>query len=162
MIPADIGPMLAAVLIVAVLVGLTLTVHYEALRFASDVLVNLAVLPPRLHMVLIVFTAFAAHTIEVWIYAVGYYVFIEVLELGTIIGAHDFGFFDYLYFSTTNYTSLGFGDIAPVDHVRLIAGVEALNGLLMIAWTGSFTYLAMEKLWPLHLRRRRPQAPEDE
>jgi hypothetical protein len=34
--------------------------------------------------------------------------------------------------------------------VRLIAGVEALTGLLMIAWSASFTYVAMEKFWPLH------------
>ena len=32
----------------------------------------------------------------------------------------------------------------------MIAGVEALNGLLLIGWSASFTYLAMERYWPLH------------
>ncbi len=33
---------------------------------------------------------------------------------------------------------------------RTAAEAEALVGLAMIAWTGSFTYLAMEKFWSLH------------
>ncbi|MFT5782459.1 MAG: hypothetical protein ACI9EB_001852 [Pseudomonas sp.] len=31
--------------------------------------------------------------------------------------------------------------------MRLIAGVEALNGLLLIGWTASSTYIAMERFW---------------
>jgi hypothetical protein len=50
---------------------------------------------------------------------------------------------------------LGLGDIAPLGPVRLLAGVEALNGLLMIAWTASFTYLSMEKFWSPHARDQR-------
>jgi hypothetical protein len=30
---------------------------------------------------------------------------------------------------------------------RLISGTEALTGLVMIAWTASFTYLLMERYW---------------
>ena len=48
------------------------------------------------------------------------------------------------------YTSVGFGDILPQGHLRLIAGVEGLAGLLMIGWSASFTYLMMEKLWLDH------------
>jgi hypothetical protein len=57
---------------------------------------------------------------------------------------------DDVYFSAVTYASIGFGDVYPVDNVRLITGVEALVGLLMIGWSASFTYLAMEKFWPLH------------
>jgi hypothetical protein len=32
----------------------------------------------------------------------------------------------------------------------MIAGVEALVGLLMIGWSASFTYLMMERFWPEH------------
>ena len=58
------------------------------------------------------------------------------------------GFLDYLYFSSVTYTSLGLGDVFPVGHLRFLTGVEALNGLVLIAWTGAFTYLAMGKMWP--------------
>jgi hypothetical protein len=47
------------------------------------------------------------------------------------------------------------GDIAPLGPVRLLAGVEALNGLLMIAWSASFTYLSMENFWAPHARNQR-------
>jgi hypothetical protein len=35
----------------------------------------------------------------------------------------------------------------PHGQLRLLAGVEALNGLLLIGWTTSYTFLAMEKFW---------------
>ena len=34
-------------------------------------------------------------------------------------------------------------DIYPIGDIRLLASIEALNGLLLVAWSGSFTYLAM-------------------
>ncbi|MGH6934484.1 MAG: ion channel [Dongiaceae bacterium] len=46
---------------------------------------------------------------------------------------------DYVYFSVATCNSIGFGDISPIDNVRLIAGVEALTGLVMIGWSTSFT-----------------------
>jgi hypothetical protein len=57
-------------------------------------------------------------------------------------------------FSAVTYTSLGLGDYYPTRNLWLIAGVEALNGLVLIGWSASFTYLAMETYWPLHRRRR--------
>ena len=54
-----------------------------------------------------------------------------------------------------SYTTLGIGDIYPLEGLRLMTGVESLAGLLMITWSASFTYLTMEKYWPLHRERRR-------
>ena len=31
--------------------------------------------------------------------------------------------------------------------MRLVAGVESLNGLVLIGWSASFTYLTMEEFW---------------
>ena len=55
---------------------------------------------------------------------------------------------DYFYFSIVSYTSLGLGDVFPHGHVRFLTGLEALNGLMLIAWSASFAYLAMGRLWP--------------
>jgi hypothetical protein len=73
--------------------------------------------------------------------------------MGSIPGKFVGGFYDYLYFSTVSYTSLGIGDLYPTGVLQLLTGVESLIGLVMIAWTGSFTYLAMEKFWSLHRTR---------
>ena len=40
---------------------------------------------------------------------------------------------DVFYFSLVSYTSLGLGDIVPTGHLRFVAGVEALNGFLLIS-----------------------------
>ena len=61
---------------------------------------------------------------------------------------------DYVYFSAACYTSLGLGDMYPSGMLRMLTGAEALVGLLMIAWSGSFTYLAMEKFWDVGGRRQ--------
>lgn len=56
-------------------------------------------------------------------------------------------FTERLYFSASTYASLGLGDIAPLGDFRMLAVVEVLNGLVLIGWTISFTYLAMETFW---------------
>ena len=45
------------------------------------------------------------------------------------------------------YTTLGIGDLHPNGVMRLVAGVESLNGLVLIGWSASFTYLTMEEFW---------------
>ncbi|MGH9929827.1 MAG: potassium channel family protein, partial [Pyrinomonadaceae bacterium] len=52
-----------------------------------------------------------------------------------------------LYFSTETYTSFGYGDVIPSGDLRMVAGVEALNGLLLIGWSASYTYIAMVRFW---------------
>jgi hypothetical protein len=144
-----------------VLVGLTILVHYEALRLISGYLLpRLTMVRPRARIVFVIFGVFAAHMIEVVLYAAG---FLAMVLLGA--GADGAGlahmdgrpitdFMSLLYFSAVTYTSLGFGDIVPLGGLQLVAGIEALNGLLLIGWSASFTYLCMERLWPLHERRR--------
>jgi len=38
---------------------------------------------------------------------------------------------DYFYFSLINVTTLGLGDIYPTEHLKVIAGIEALTGLAL-------------------------------
>ena len=135
-----------------VLVVTTILIVYETLRLTSNHLADLP-LPPRMRIIAVVLAAFAGHTAAVWTYALAYWVLSVNLQVGSFAGLPVESFQDCLYFSVVTYTSLGFGDQIPVSHARLIAGVEALNGLLLIGWTASFTYLAMERYWPLHARK---------
>jgi hypothetical protein len=36
---------------------------------------------------------------------------------------------------------------APTDHLRFLTGVEALTGLLLIAWSGAYLFAMMNRLW---------------
>jgi hypothetical protein len=62
-------------------------------------------------------------------------------------GSAGFSLANCLYFSAETYTSLGFGDLTPTGPIRLLAGAEALNGLLLIGWSASFAYIAVERFW---------------
>ncbi len=68
--------------------------------------------------------------------------------MGTLEGIEVNNPMEYLYYSSVILTSLGIGDVYPVGHIRFLTGIETLNGLLLIAWSGSFTFLAMGNLWP--------------
>jgi hypothetical protein len=144
--------MIAAILASISLVIVTVVILYETLRLTSHYLAALP-LPPRTRIIVVVLAAFAGHTMAVWTYAFAYWALAIKWNLGSFAGLPVEGFLDCLYFSIVTYTSLGFGDHVPVSHARLIAGVEALNGLLLIGWSASFTYLAMERYWPLHAAR---------
>jgi hypothetical protein len=155
--------MLLSLAISALLVAVTVFTHYEVLRLASIAL-PLIRLPVRLRILVVVFSCLLAHTIEVWGYALVYFGLVH-LGHGALEGniGHN-AFAASLYFSITSYSTLGYGDIYPTEGLRLIAGIEALNGLFLVAWPASFTYLAMERLWPLHVRpskspSHRPHGP---
>jgi hypothetical protein len=152
--------MFLAMIVSLVLVSSTILVHYEALRLISLSLPKLTMVRPRARIVFVIFAAFAAHTVEVYVYAIAYWLLEAHYGFGNVIApgiaASPLAFTDVVYFSIITYTSVGFGDVVPLGGLRLISGVEALNGLLMIGWSASFTYLCMQELWPLHARRHRP------
>jgi hypothetical protein len=50
---------------------------------------------------------------------------------------------DLIYFAFGNYTTLGYGDIAPVYGWPLLAPMTALNGIMLIGWS---TALVIEVL----------------
>jgi hypothetical protein len=91
--------------------------------------------------------ALIGHVLEVWIFAFGYYFLIKIGQYGTLIGDIPDGLNDYAYYSFSVYTSLGFGDIFPVGPLRFLTGMEALTGLVLIAWTASFMFLQMQRFW---------------
>lgn len=150
--------MFIAMLFSTALVFTTVLVHYEVMRYTTLILPHLPLRPRQLILVVIA-AMFFAHTVEVWMHAYAFYLIADRFGLGGFGGAIRGEFHDYLYFSTVTYTSLGLGDVYPLGGLRLMSGVESLAGLVMIAWSASFTYLNMEKFWNMHAaykpRRRR-------
>lgn len=139
--------MTLAVILAILLVGLTSLFHYRVLRWLSGGMSRI-VMSAGIRILVIVLVALGAHLVEIGLYAGAYALGEGVLGLGSFGGLAVVHPLDYLYFSSASYTSLGLGDVFPGNHLRFITGVEALNGLLLIAWSGSFIYLAMGRLWP--------------
>jgi hypothetical protein len=90
---------------------------------------------PRIRLVIGVLLL--AHMAEIGLYAAAFYVCQNHLQLGVIAGDLQYGVWDLLYFSISTYTTLGFGDLYPQGPLRLIAGIESLNGLVLIGWSTS-------------------------
>jgi hypothetical protein len=92
----------------------------------------------RLHlMAVMVATAAAlmvAHTIEVLVWALAY----------AIVGAAPAGS-DLLYFAFVNYTTLGYGDVTPVQEWRLTGPMTAMNGILMFGWSTAVLFEILRK-----------------
>ena len=42
---------------------------------------------------------------------------------------------DLLYFAFVNYTTLGYGDVTPVEPWRLLGPMTAMNGVLLFGWS---------------------------
>lgn len=136
------------ILIAMTLVALTFVTHFAILKFlAQQVRDEGSKL--RWPLLTVTFSLFVAHVIEVLLYAMAFYA-IDMAGIGGLEGAVHSShatLADHFYFSIASYTTLGIGDIVPHGTIRLVAGFEALNGLVLIAWSASFTYLMMERLW---------------
>ena len=85
-------------------------------------------------------TTIVAHLIEIALFQIAYIWLVQNDQYGAIIGDTSLDWSDLFYFSAVTYTSTGYGDLTPTGNMRLFATVEALTGLIMIAWTASFAF----------------------
>lgn len=138
--------MILATLIYATVIALAVLIHFEVLNVLTQWLPKLPG-KRRASILFGVFGAMTAHVIEIWLFAFVYYFMLQTTYFGGLTGSVSHNLMDCVYFSFTCYTSLGFGDINPYGHLRFLTGLEALTGLVLIAWTASFMYIEMQKLW---------------
>lgn len=138
-------------MILSIFLGLLLVLgatacHLAALHWLSR---PAAALPmaPTLRVLLIVLAMFAVHLVEIALYALAYWWGTSVADFGGLRGLPTENALDYFYYSAVTFTSLGIGDVFPLGHLRFLSGIEALNGLLLIAWSGSFIFMDMSRLW---------------
>ena len=146
-----------ALLISFALVVATVIIHYEVLTTSFPIRGHVSV-SIRGRMLRLIAGIFFAHLVEICLYAAAYYVMHQHLGLGTISGRLGEGAMDYFYFSIISYTTLGFGDVYPMGPMRIVGGVESLNGLVLVGWSTSYTYLAMQRFSRVSRRSAREKA----
>jgi Ion channel len=87
----------------------------------------------RLRLVLVMIAAVSilttAHLIEIVIWAATYALVGAVPER-----------VDAYYFAFVNYTTLGYGDIVPIERWRLLGPMAAMNGILLFGWSTAVIY----------------------
>ncbi|WP_309144860.1 potassium channel family protein [Bradyrhizobium sp. CCGUVB14] len=76
-----------------------------------------------------------AHTVEVLVWAWTY----DIVEAAASPDS------DLLYFAFVNYTTLGYGDITPVQAWRLLGPLTAMNGVLLFGWSAAILFEVLRK-----------------
>lgn len=138
--------MLAVFLINSSIIALAVLIHYEFLYRISIIIPKMKI-KHRFRIVAGVFGALIAHSIEIWLFSLAYYLIPQDQRWGYLEGNFDGSLMDCVYFSYTTFTTLGFGDIEPHGHIKHLVGLESLTGLLLITWTASFLYYEMQRYW---------------
>lgn len=82
-------------------------------------------------MILSVLVLMLAHFAEVAVWAMVYSL---VGILPATAGASN------MYFAFVNYTTLGYGDIVPVERWRLLGPAAAMNGVLLFGWSTAIMF----------------------
>lgn len=54
---------------------------------------------------------------------------------------------DFVYFSATAYTTLGFAGAEPHGPIRLVSAFEGLAGFMALTWSATFVYSAFRSTW---------------
>ena len=93
---------------------------------------------PRLLLVLvmiaIVSVLMTAHASEVIVWSLAYEIFDAAPD-----GA------DLVYFAFVNYTTLGYGDVTPVERWRLLGPMTAMNGVLLFGWSTAVIFEVLRR-----------------
>ena len=138
--------MIAVIAVNMFVIGLAVTIHYEFL-YRITVLLPALKIRHRFRVVLGALIALTAHAVEVWVFALAFYLMNHTEGWGHIEGNFDGSLLDCAYFSFTTFATLGIGDVEPHGYLRFLVGLEALTGFVLITWTASFLYLEMSRYW---------------
>ena len=96
-------------------------------------------------MIATVSVLMVAHLAEVLVWSFVYMI-LDVATPGT----------DLIYFAFVNYTTLGYGDVTPVEHWQLLGPMTAMNGVMLFGWSTAVIFEVLRKTitTPLNERRR--------
>ena len=135
--------MLINIIIGCFLIVLTTIVHAAATNYVIHLVVTQTKAKLKQHKYLkmfwisvIVLLMFLASIIEAVIWAISY------LALDAIQTVEE-----ALYFSIVTFTTLGFGDIILNESWRLLASLEAANGIIIFGWSTAIVMAAVQKLY---------------
>ncbi|MBL6652666.1 MAG: two pore domain potassium channel family protein [Reyranella sp.] len=135
--------MIGNLLLAGVMVALTVIIHFAGLLILMWLLrarghrfrAHESAIGQGAAIVFVVLGLVAIHTVEIWIYAVVYYALAALPD-----------FEQALYFSTTSFTTIGYGDVVLDSKWRLFGAIEGANGLLLFGWSTAFLFSVTARL----------------
>ena len=89
------------------------------------------------------FGLFVLHALEIWGYAALY---LGIGALRTLEEA--------LYFSTSTYATIGYGDIVLPPDWRVLGAIEGINGVILLGWSTAFFVAVVGRIRLLEIEAR--------
>lgn len=138
---------LIVVSVTVLAVSAAVLVHYEGLSLLSQWLAKRREQHPRRKVLYGIFGVLTLHIAEIWIFGLAIWLSLMFGNTGSLVGSPDTSLLDAVYLAAITFTTVGFGDLAPIGPIRFIGGTMALTGFVLITWSASFTFLEMERYW---------------
>lgn len=79
------------------------------------------------------------HTIQIMLWAGAYVLLVAPDAFSSMQEA--------VYFSFVTFTTLGYGDITLSGDGRVLSGIEALNGILLVGWSTAVLFAMVQRMW---------------
>ena len=132
-----IGATLVTLTVVIHAIGTTLWIRHIGRRYADQKSWRRrTAIMILIRTVLILMTL---HAVEIMLWAGSYILLLPAGELASYEQA--------VYFSIVTFTTLGYGDITLSEGWRMLSGIEALNGILLIGWTTAMLFAVVQHMW---------------
>ena len=80
------------------------------------------------------------HAIHSLVWAFSYYLIPETASQFS-------SFSESAYFSLVTFTTLGYGDISLSSNWRLLSGLEAINGIMLIGWSTAMMFALIQNIY---------------
>ena len=103
--------------------------HRHPKRIAVALLIN------GMAILLAAFGLFALHAIEIWLWAALY----RLVDIFPNLE-------EALYFSTSTYVTIGYGDVVLPPGQRILGVIEGANGIILIGWSTAFFFSIVDRL----------------
>jgi hypothetical protein len=114
--------------------ALVMVAVIRAARFADELATAYQTFRLIAVMIATVTVLMIAHLAEVLVWSL-IYAAIDVAPEGA----------DLMYFAFVNYTTLGYGDVTPVERWRLLGPMTAMNGVLMFGWSTAVIFEVLRR-----------------
>ena len=135
--------MLMQISVGAVLIVATVIVHAVCLELILKALIavrtGLEVRWRTVTLSLVILGVFLAHVVEICIWGAFYYLKVSPSEIPTLEAA--------MYFSTSCFTTVGFGDLVLSERWRMLSGFEAVDGMILFGWSTAFIFSVVRRIY---------------
>lgn len=132
--PLALSALLVLVTVIIQIAGLAVLIWI--MRVRSRRYGGLAYLMQQLGVILLVVTGlFGIHTVQIWLYA-GVYMLLGEFQ----------AFEAALYFSTSSFTTVGYGEVYLESRWRIVSAIQSANGFLLLGWSTVFLISVLSRL----------------